>query len=81
MPTREECRKIIFNLGIKLGVSPKLISERLLSDIDKSDMLEGNLSIDALECHIRVWMKFGMQDYAHGRPITLAMEKSCDLLK
>jgi len=38
MKTPDECKKILFTVGIKLGVSPKLISTRLLNDLDKSDM-------------------------------------------
>lgn len=66
MLTKEQCQKKLFNLGIKLGVSPKLISTRLLSKEDKEDMLNGLLSDDALECHVKVWKDAGMPDYANG---------------
>ena len=66
MLTKQQCQKKLFHLGIKLGVSPKLISERLLSIDDKHDMLNGLLADDALECHVKVWMTQGMRDYANG---------------
>lgn len=64
--TVEECKSKLFKLGIKLGVSPTLISTRLLSKEDKDDMLNGLIPDDALECHVQVWMKAGMPDYANG---------------
>lgn len=64
--TKEQCQKKLFNLGIKLGVSPKLISTRLLSNEDKQDMLEGLIPDEALECHVKCWMEAGMPDYANG---------------
>ena len=64
--TKEECQKKLFHLGIKLGVSPKLISTRLLSKEDKQDMLNGLLPDEALECHVKCWMDAGMPNYAEG---------------
>lgn len=64
--TPEQCKRKLFNIGIKLGVSPKLISERLLSSDDKQDMLNGLIPDEALECHVKCWMEAGMPDYAHG---------------
>lgn len=64
--TREQCQKKLFNVGIKLGVSPKLISTRLLSIEDKRDMLNGLIPDEALECHVKCWMEAGMPDYANG---------------
>lgn len=64
--TKEECQKIIFNIGLKLGVSPKLIATRLLSDEDKQDMLNGELPMETLELAVKLWMEAGMPDYAHG---------------
>lgn len=64
--TKQECQKIISNMGWLCGCSPKLIATRLLSEEDKQDMLNGDLPIDALECAIKVWMSNGMPDYAHG---------------
>lgn len=64
--TREQCKKKLFNLGIKYGVSPRLISERLLSPEDKEDMLNGLISDEALDCHVKVWKENGMCNYADG---------------
>lgn len=47
---------------MKLGVSPKLISTRLLSAEDKEDMLAGLIDDDMLECHVKVWMEDRMPD-------------------
>lgn len=66
---KAQCKKILFNLGIKFGVSPRLISERMLSDQDKDDMIEGVLTIEALEAFTEVWKASGMPDYANGRGI------------
>lgn len=66
MPAREECKRILSKLGFKLGVSPALISTRLLSIDNKTDMLNGDLTTDVLECHVDVWMANGMPDYANG---------------
>lgn len=66
MPTKEECQKIISNMGWLLGVSPKLIATRLLSEADKTDMLNGDLTSEQLECAVTVWKRYGMPDYAHG---------------
>lgn len=62
-------------MGIKLGVSPRLISERLLSDNDKDDMREGLITIEALEANTVAWIKNGMPDYAHGNLETYEEEK------
>lgn len=64
--TDDDCKKILSKLGLKLGVSPKLIATRLLSDEDKEDMRNGEIPIDSLEIHIKLWMKAGLPDYAHG---------------
>ena len=62
MLSKEQCKRVLFKVGIKLGVSPKRISERLLSDVDKNDMMSGLLNIEALEAHTEVWRDNGMQD-------------------
>jgi hypothetical protein len=61
--TKKECQTMIFNAGIKLGVSPRLISTRLLSPEDKEDMMKGSISIVDLEAAIAVWRDNGMLDY------------------
>lgn len=64
--TVEECKRILFQLAIKHGVAPKLISERLLSKEDKDDMLNGLVSFETLDCHVKVWKEYGMCNYADG---------------
>ena len=66
MPTKKECQTKIFNLGIKFGVSPKLIATRLLSLEDKEDMLNGLVPDSALETAIVAWRELQMPDYANG---------------
>lgn len=66
MPTSEQCKRILFSIGIKFGVSPALISTRLLSPEDKIDMVNGLIPIDALELAVKVWMANKMPDYANG---------------
>lgn len=71
--TTQECKRLLSKLGWKLGVSPKLIAERLLSEDDKSDLRRGALPNDALECHITAWIDSGLADYAHGNPTPLVI--------
>lgn len=66
MLTKQQCQKKLFNLGIKLGVSPTLIATRLLSDDDKNDMLNGLVPDDSLEMAVKCWMDASKPDYAHG---------------
>ena len=73
----EKCRKQLFNIGIKLGVSPRLISTRLLSTNDKEDMLSGLISDHELELHVKVWMEHQMPDYANGS--NSRYKTSCEL--
>ena len=67
MKSTKDCQSIIFNLGIKHGVSPKLISTRLLSTEDKQDMIAGVLTPDIIAIGIECWMSSGMPDYANGK--------------
>jgi len=53
-------------LGFKYGVSPRLISERLLSREDKNDMLNGLVPLEALELAVDVWKHYGMCNYSDG---------------
>jgi len=62
-----QCQKMLFDIGIKIGVSPKLISTRLLSNEDKQDMLSGLLPVDCLVIGVRTWLAAGMPDYANGK--------------
>ena len=64
--TKEQCQKKLFHLGIKLGVSPKLISTRLLSIDDKKDMLNGLVPDETLFVAVKCWMEAGMPNYAVG---------------
>lgn len=66
MPTPEECKRKLFRIGMRLGVSPRLISTRLLSGEDKRDMVDGLLDTHSLETGVSVWMDCGMPDYAKG---------------
>lgn len=64
--TREQCQRKIFQISIKLGVSPKLISTRLLSKEDKEDMLSGLINDEPLETAVKCWMAAGMPEYSCG---------------
>lgn len=69
MPTPqsvEECKRMLFKCAIKHGIAPKLISERLLSKADKDDMLNGLVSFETLDCHVKTWKEYGMCNYANG---------------
>ncbi len=77
MPTPEQCRKQIFDVAIKLGVSPRLISTRLLSVDDKNDMLEGLLPTETLVTAVKAWIDAKMPDYANGS--TIAYKAPSDL--
>lgn len=73
--TDAECKDIIRRLGKRLKVDPKLIVTRLMSEEDKKDMRDGNLPLESLRCHVKVWIDTGLPDYAHGKTVPLAMEK------
>lgn len=60
--TTDDCKKILFKVGMKFGVSPKLISERLLDAQDKCDMLNGEIPIEYLEIMVKAWMDAGQPD-------------------
>jgi hypothetical protein len=64
--TVDECKRLLVKLAIRHGVPPKLISERLLSEDDKKDMLDGLISVDTLDCFVKVWKESGMCNYADG---------------
>jgi len=57
---------MIIKLAIRNKVQPKLISERLLSEEDKQDMLAGLILYETLDAHVKVWKEHGMCDYANG---------------
>lgn len=62
MRTPSECRKILFKIGVELGISPKLISERMLTKEDKISMLNEEISIEGIAEHVKAWKIAGMQD-------------------
>jgi hypothetical protein len=66
MLTKQECQRKLFTLGIKLGVSPKLIATRLLSEEDKHDMVNGLIPDDSLVTSVKIWVEAGMPNYAEG---------------
>ncbi len=70
--TTEDCKRILFKVGLKFGVSPKLISERLLDAQDKCDMLNDEIPIAFLEVAVKAWQDAGMPDHANGRYIPLS---------
>jgi hypothetical protein len=57
--TERECNSIIFQTAIKHGVNPKEISEKLLSDEDKQDMMNGELPVEVLEIAVLLWKECG----------------------
>jgi len=63
--TQRQCQQLLFKIGMKLGVSPKLISSRLLSIEDKEDIMAGVIDSDYLETAVIVWMNNGMCDYVN----------------
>lgn len=63
--TQRQCQQLLFKIGMKLGVSPKLISSRLLSIEDKEDIMAGVIDSDYLEIAVIVWMNNGMCDYVN----------------
>lgn len=63
MPTATECKALLTKIGFKVGISPRLISLKLLSPGDKKDMLAGLYSQDEIEAHVRTWLANGMHDY------------------
>lgn len=66
MPTRDECKRILSRVGLKLGVSPNLISSRLLDPYDKELMLSGEVTFEILCVATKMWMDAAMPDYANG---------------
>ena len=70
--TDKACKAIIIGVAKKFNVEPKLITTRLMSEDDKNDMRDGNLSHESFECHVKVWIRAGMPDYVHGKTEPLA---------
>lgn len=64
--TLQQCKSLIFKLGLKYGIAPRLISERLLSSEDKEDMLNDLLPSEVLDSAVALWKEDGMRNYADG---------------
>lgn len=75
MRTDKECKSLISSVAWSLGVSPRLISTRLLDDNDKNDLRHGLVSESELECAVEVWRGNGMPDYANGKTLALKYER------
>lgn len=73
--TNEECTRIIAKLSKEFCVRPDLITTRLLSEEDMEDLRTCNFPIDELELHIKLWIRAGMPDYAHGKTESYADEQ------
>jgi hypothetical protein len=54
---------MLSKLGFKHGISPKLISTKLLDAKDKQDLLSDGLSENELSLHVAIWVKNGSPDY------------------
>lgn len=72
MPTTKDCQRLIFKIGLQCGISPKLIATRLLSEADKSDMVNGLLDERDLVTGVKVWIAAGCPDYAKGHTESLS---------
>ena len=75
MRTDSECKKIISQIAWEVGVSPALISTRLLSDDDKNDIRAGLIDRGSLRVAVEVWIKNGMPNYSKGLDIPMRYEK------
>lgn len=62
MLTEEECKIIVKKIAAKYDVSPKSIAERLLSPEDKIDMMNGDVPLESLDLHIKLWKEGGCED-------------------
>ena len=75
MLTAKERKRILFKVGIKFGVSPALISTRLLDAQDKCDMLNGEVTVEMLEVAVKGWMDAGQPDYVNGLTAPISSKK------
>lgn len=62
----EQCKDLLRTVARAMCVRADLISTRLLSAEDKQDMLNGDLPIESLMTHVKVWKEYGMCNYADG---------------
>lgn len=79
--TKEDCKRILFKVGIKFGVSPKLISERLLDAQDKCDMLNGEIPVEMLEVAVLAWKDAGQPEYSTGSAERMDVKKGSNHLQ
>ena len=70
------CKAIIKGIAKQFKIEAKLITTRLMSEEDKQDMRDGNLPLESLRCHVKVWIEAGLPDYAHGKTVPLAIEEA-----
>ena len=61
----EQCKDLLRIVAKMMCVKAELISTRLLSIDDKQDMLRGDLPIEALIAHVKLWIKAKLPDYAN----------------
>ncbi len=59
----EQCKDVLRTVGKMFCVKPEWISTKLLSSDDKEDMKNGELPIESLIAHVKVWVEHGMLDY------------------
>jgi hypothetical protein len=64
--SEKHCKDLLSEIAKMLCVKEEMISNRLLSEEDKQDLLDGNIPIESLITHVKVWIANGMPDYAHG---------------
>ena len=63
----EQCKDLLKIVGKMLCVRADLISTRLLSKEDKQDLMNGDIPIESLIAHVKVWRDNKMPDYANGK--------------
>lgn len=62
----EQCKDLLRTVARAMCVRADLISTRLLSEEDKQDMLNGDITVEELMLHVKVWKQYGMCNYADG---------------
>lgn len=69
----EQCKDLLRTAAKMMCVDATLISTTLLSDDDKKDMLNGDLPVESLLLHVKVWKENGMGNCV--RPIDTSKNK------